>query len=161
MNKKLLENNLRKLGEKYINLLEQVFIIFRLTALNRNLRNELKRARKIYFYDNGIRNALIANFNPVNLRQDTGQLWENFLISERIKLTHYTGMWMNRYFWRTHTQQEIDYIEEYDGRLHAYEFKWGLRKKYKFPKSFLEAYPGTETKIITKENYLEFVNDTG
>jgi hypothetical protein len=143
--------------EKYINLLEQVFVIFRLGALSRNLRNELKRTRKIYFYDNGIRNALIANFNPMNLRQDTGALWENFLISERAKMAHYSGIWMNRYFWRTHTQQEIDYIEEYEGTLHAYEFKWGTGEKYRFPKSFLEAYPNNETKIITRDNYWEFI----
>ncbi len=143
--------------EKYIDLLEKVFVIFRLGALSRNLRNELKRTRKIYFYDNGIRNALIANFNPLSLRQDTGQLWENFLISERIKFTNYQGMWMNRYFWRTHTQQEIDYVEEYDGKLYAYEFKWGKGKKYSFPKSFVQAYPEHETKVITPDNYIEFI----
>ncbi len=143
--------------EKYIDLLEKVFVIFRLGALSRNLRNELKRTRKIYFYDNGIRNALIANFNPLSLRQDTGQLWENFLISERVKFTNYQGMWMNRYFWRTHTQQEIDYVEEYDGKLYAYEFKWGKGKKYSFPKSFVQAYPEHETKVITPDNYIEFI----
>lgn len=95
--------------------------------------------------------------NPLSLRQDTGQLWENFLISERVKFTNYQGMWMNRYFWRTHTQQEIDYVEEYDGKLYAYEFKWGKGKKYSFPKSFVQAYPEHETKVITPDNYIEFI----
>lgn len=142
---------------RYINLLEQAFIIFRLGAFSRNLRNELKKSRKIYFYDNGIRNALIANFNPIEIRDDVGKLWENFLISERIKIEQYSDRWVNRYFWRTHQQQEIDYIEEHGGKLYAYEFKWNTHKKYRFPKSFLNAYPQSEVKVITPENYLEFI----
>ncbi|NOY95759.1 MAG: ATP-binding protein, partial [Chlorobi bacterium] len=110
--------------EKYIQLLEQTFIIFRLPAFSRNHRKELKRGRKIYFFDNGIRNALLANFNLPELRTDIGALWENFIISERIKYLHYNNIWANSYFWRTQDQQEIDYIEERDGILYAYEIKW-------------------------------------
>ena len=142
---------------RYIRLLEQAFIIFRLRAFSRNLRNELKKSRKIYFYDNGIRNAIIANFNPVEIRDDVGKLWENFLISERIKIEQYSGRMVNRYFWRTHQQQEIDYIEEYGGKLYAYEFKWNPNKKYRIPKTFVNAYPESETKIMTRENYLDFI----
>ncbi len=144
--------------ENYIILLEQSYVIFRLPSFNKNLRNELKRSRKIYFYDNGIRNALIGNYNNIEQRNDVGALWENFIISERIKFTDYHQIYANRYFWRTHAQQEIDYIEERDGNLFAYEFKWNARKKTKIPKSFTNAYPETETKIITPENYLNFIS---
>jgi predicted AAA+ superfamily ATPase len=143
--------------EKYIYLLEQAFIIFRLTSFARNLRNELKRSRKIYFYDNGIRNMLISNLTPLQNRQDTGALWENFLVSERIKYTHYHRIYANHYFWRTHAQQEIDYIEERDGKLYAFEFKWNPVKKTRFPKSFLEAYPDSVTQILTKDNFMQFI----
>lgn len=143
--------------EKYIWLLEQVFVIFRLGPFSRNLRNELKRSRKIYFYDNGIRNALIANFNPINLRQDTGALWENFLVSEQKKVNHYKGHWRNTFFWRTHTQQEIDYLEEYGGKLYAYEFKWNPAKTAKVPGLFSRAYADYEFHVINKENYMDFV----
>ena len=117
--------------EKYITLLEQTLIIFRLPSLSRNLRNELKAARKIYFYDNGVRNALINNFNDLALRDDVGALWENWVISELIKKRHYDRKFVNRYFWRTTQQQEIDYIEEADGVLTAYEFKWNPKRKQK------------------------------
>ncbi|OHD62221.1 MAG: ATPase [Spirochaetes bacterium GWF1_49_6] len=142
--------------ERYIDLLEKTFVVFRLPSLARNMRNEIKKGRKIYFYDNGIRNAIIKNFNPLALRQDTGALWENFIISERKKRNDYSGVWCNRYFWRTITQQEIDYIEEMDGKFTGYEFKWG-RGKQKAPQSFLDGYPGSEVKFITRENYIEFV----
>ncbi|MCD4684028.1 MAG: ATP-binding protein [Bacteroidales bacterium] len=143
--------------ERYVYLLEQGFVIFRLGSLSRNLRNEIKRSRKIYFWDNGIRNALISRFNPISIREDIGALWENFLITERIKINHYNGRFRNYMFWRTHAQQEIDFIEDYDGQLHAYEFKWNPKKKYNFSKSFSEAYPNSELKLITKENYLDFI----
>ncbi|MBL4653605.1 MAG: ATP-binding protein [Flavobacteriales bacterium] len=143
--------------EKYIQLLEKAFIVFRLSALSRNLRNELKKSRKIYFYDNGIRNAVIKQFNPLALRNDVGALWENFMISERKKHLEYNRIASNQFFWRTHTQQEIDYIEERNGTFYAYEFKWGTRRQNKFPKSFLAAYPNNETMFVTKENYTEFV----
>ncbi len=143
--------------ESYINILEQSFIIFRLSTFSRNLRNELKASRKIYFYDNGIRNAIISNYSPIALRNDVGALWENFLISERMKYTSYHKIYHNRFFWRTMAQQEIDYIEEREGKIFAYEFKWSPRVKAKFPKSFLNAYPEAETKIISQNNYEEFV----
>ncbi|MDQ3003323.1 MAG: ATP-binding protein [Fibrobacterota bacterium] len=142
--------------ERYIDLLEKAFVLFRLPALSRNRRNEIKRGRKIYFLDNGVRNALIQNFAPLTLRNDVGGLWENFCIVERMKTLAYHGKYVNRFFWRTHTQQKIDYIEEYEGKLHAYEFKWNPKAKTKIPKSFLEAYPGTEVRVITPDNFHEF-----
>jgi hypothetical protein len=146
--------------EKYIQLLEKTYVIFRLTAFSRSLRKELKKGRKIYFYDNGIRNALIANFNAVELRTDVGALWENFIISERLKFTSYKQIWANRYFWRTQDQQEIDYIEERDGKIYAFEFKWNKKATTRFSKSFLDAYPNNETQIITPENYSDFIYNT-
>ncbi len=144
--------------ENYIQLLEQAFIIFRLNPLSRNLRNELNKKRKIYFWDTGIRNAIISNFNPLNLRNDTGALWENFLISERLKANHYRQHYANYYFWRTHQQQEIDFVEEYNGKFHVYEFKWTGKDKIRFPKTFTEAYPESETQGVTQENFEEFIN---
>jgi len=143
--------------ENYIRLLEQAFVVFRLQPLSRNLRNEINTSRKIYFYDNGIRNALIGNFNPLALRADTGALWENFLVSERMKANHYNQAYGNTYFWRTHAQQEIDYLEEYDGRLHAYEFKWNPKAKARFSKSFTSAYPDASTVVISRDNFEEFL----
>jgi len=143
--------------EKYISLLEQAFIIFRLISFARNLRNELKRSRKIYFHDNGIRNMLISNLTPLQTRQDTGILWENFLVSERIKYTHYQRIYANHYFWRTHAQQEIDYIEERDGKLYAFEFKWNPAKKTRFTKTFLQAYPDSVTQVVNRDNFMEFI----
>ena len=112
---------------------------------------------KIYFYDNGIRNSLVANFNPLSMRQDTGALWENFLISERIKYIHYNQISVNQYFWRTKQQQEIDYIEEREGKLFAYEFKWNPSSKFKFSETFLKNYTQVETKVIHKNNFQEFL----
>jgi hypothetical protein len=146
--------------EKYIQLLEKTFVIFRLTAFSRNLRKEPKRSRKIYFYDNGIRNALIANFRAIELRTDIGALRENFVLSERLKFTGYNQIWANRYFWRTQDQMEIDYIEERDGKIYAFEFKWNKKAKVRFSKSFLKAYPENKTQIITPENYFDFISDT-
>lgn len=147
-----------KTVEKYIDLLEKCYIILRLNGLNRNLRNELKQAKKIYFYDNGIRNALVQNFNPLNIRQDTGALWENFFISERLKYNHYNGKYANIYFWRTQAQQEIDFIEESDGTMTAFEMKWNpTRGRTSFPKTFLESYPVKESAVITPENYLDWL----
>lgn len=144
--------------ESYLLLLEQAFIIFRLGSFSRNLRTELKKSRKIYFYDNGIRNAIIANFQQINLRQDIGALWENFLISERYKHISYQKIWTNRYFWRTKAQQEIDYLEESDGQLSAFEFKWNDKSNAKITKTFTNAYPNATQKIITKENYIDFIS---
>jgi len=143
--------------ERYIYLLEEAFIIFRLSSFSRNLRTELKRSNKFYFYDNGIRNAVINQFNSITLRNDTGALWENMMISERIKSNEYHRHYRNIYFWRTDRQQEIDYLEEYDGHLHAYEFKWQDSGRVKAGKIFQAAYPGSEIKIIHKENFMEFV----
>lgn len=143
--------------EKYIQLLEKSFVIFRLSSLSRNMRNELKKSRKIYFYDNGLRNAVIQQFNPLGLRQDTGALWENFLMSERLKHTHYQQIYCNRYFWRTHAQQEIDYIEERNGEMQAYEFKWNIKAKPKTSRVFQENYPNAIQTTITPANFREFV----
>lgn len=140
----------------YIRILEQAFIIFRLGPLSRNLRNELKKLRKIYFYDTGIRNALINNLNPSHLRQDWGVLWENFMVSERIKYCNNNRRDANRYFWRTQQKQEIDYIEEYKGILGGYEFKW-KKDRFKVPQVFLKAYPGSEVSVVNKDNYKKFV----
>jgi len=144
--------------EKYVDLLEKCYVIFRLSALNRNVRTELKKGKKIYFYDNGIRNALIQNLNPLSMRQDTGALWENFFISERKKYNHYKGRYVNSYFWRTTQQQEIDYIEETDGAFTAFEMKWNPRKSATaFPSTFTNAYPVADKAIITPDNYLEWL----
>jgi len=146
-----------KTVEKYIGILEQTFVIFRLGSYSRNLRNELKSSRKIYFTDNGIRNALIADFRPVELRDDVGKLWENFLVSERFKRNEYTGSYANSWFWRTQAQQEIDYIEEQDGHLSAFEFKWNPAAKVKQPKAFKAAYPDSSFNVIHKENVESFI----
>ena len=147
-----------KTVEKYIDLLEKCFIIFRLNGLSRNLRNELKKAKKIYFCDNGVRNAVIQQFAPVALRNDMGQLWENFFISERIKRNHYLGHHCNIYFWRTTSQQEIDYIEESDGQMSAFEMKWKPKKAtVKLPEAFLKAYSVKQTAVVTTENYLDWL----
>ncbi len=143
----------------YINLLEKTFVIFRLLPLSRNLRNEISSSRKIYFYDNGIRNAIINNFSPLTLRQDVGALWENFLISERIKVNHYRKRYVNTYFWRTQAQQEIDYIEESDGQFKAFEFKWNERKTSKLPAKFAEAYAPQIFEVINRQNFDSFLTD--
>ena len=143
--------------EKYIIMLEQSFVLFRLNSFSRNLRTELSKSRKIYFYDNGVRNALIGNFNSVETRTDTGALWENFLISERLKLLNNSERWTKQYFWRTTEQQEIDYIEEEESVLHAYEFKWSNTSKAKISKTFTNAYPNTATTVISSENFESFI----
>lgn len=143
--------------ESYISLLEQTFLIFRLPPLSRNLRKELKTKRKIYFYDNGIRNAIIAQFQPLELRQDIGALWENWLISERMKILHYQQIPANTFFWRTQDQQEIDYVEERDGKMWAYEMKWNPKAKVAFSKTFTSAYPQHETMFVHRENYYDFL----
>ncbi len=139
----------------YVQIMEKAFIIFRLRPFSRNLRNELKKLRKIYFYDTGVRNALINNLNPLNLRQDAGALWENFILSERIKFNGNSGRDANMYFWRTLRGHEIDYIEEGGGKIFGYEFKW-QKDKFKKPKDFLEAYPGSDVKLINRENFWNF-----
>lgn len=146
-----------KTVEKYIALLEQAFIIFRLPSFSKNLRNELKFSKKIYFYDNGIRNAVIGNFSDVGLRNDVGALWENFAIAERIKRSNYQQNFSNHWFWRTKLQSEIDLIEETDGRLKSFEFKWNPKRKAVVPISFTQAYPETEFCVVSPENIEEFL----
>lgn len=141
----------------YIHLLEKAYIIFRLSPFSRNLRNEIKSNKKIYFYDNGIRNAVINAFNPIDLRPDKGALWENYLISERIKHLSYSRAYTNFYFWRTKDQQEIDWVEEKDLAIRGYEFKWSASQKYKFPRKFVENY-GSDNHVIHKENFMDFIS---
>ncbi len=140
----------------YIQLLEKCFVILRISHFSRNLRNELKKMRKIYFCDTGIRNALINNFNPFHLRADVGQLWENFMISERLKHNMNNGINCNIYFWRTHQQQEIDYLEERNGMLTGFEFKW-KKGKTRLPKLFLNTYPGSKIESINSQNFEDFI----
>jgi predicted AAA+ superfamily ATPase len=147
----------KKTISNYLDLLEKSFVIFRLQPFARNLRNEIVSNRKIYFYDTGIRNALAANFNPLDMRPDTGALWENFLISERMKYLHYKGIWANCYFWRTTGQQEVDYLEDREGSLFAYEFKLKAENKARFPRAFLNAYPESRTLTVSMDNFLEFL----
>jgi predicted AAA+ superfamily ATPase len=144
--------------EKYIGILEKAFIIFKLPSYSKNVRNELKKSKKIYFYDTGIRNAVIGNFTPVESRTDMGALWENFLVSERKKHLGYQQDYAIRsYFWRTKQQQEIDYLEETHDQLNAWEFKWSEHAKAKFPLTFTRAYPNGTTEIISRESFEEFV----
>jgi uncharacterized protein len=143
--------------EKYIHLLEEAYIIFRLGSFSKNLRNELKFSQKIYFVDTGLRNALINRFSPLALREDTGLLWENYLISERRKKIEYDKLYRSTYFWRTTRQQKIDYVEEYDEKISAFEFKWSNSRKKSVPKTFQNAYPGADFQLITPENYFEFL----
>ena len=143
--------------EKYIDLLEKSYVIFPLPAYSKNVRNEIKKGRKIYFYDNGIRNAIIGNFNRVESRTDIGALWENFLISERMKYLAEKGLRVSRYFWRTTQQQEIDYIEEQQEKLSAWEFKWNPKAKARFSATFTRAYPESSTAVITPDGFDEFL----
>lgn len=143
--------------ETYISLLEKAFIVFRLQPLSRNLRSEINSSRKIYFYDNGIRNAILADFKPLALRADVGALWENFLVSERQKHLHYSQQWARTYFWRTYQQQEIDYVEEQDGAFRAYEFKWNPKAKARFPKTFVDSYAPAVQEVVTRDAFDTFV----
>ncbi len=143
--------------EKYIDLLEKAYIVFRLPALARNERNEIRKTRKIYFYDNGIRNAVIGNFSPIETRTDTGALWENYLVAERRKCIEYGRTFARSHFWRSTNQQEIDYIEELDGQFAAFEFKWGAKGKARFPAIFLENYAVRKTGVVSPGNYDEFL----
>ena len=143
--------------ENYINLLEKCFVIFRLDSFSRNLRNEIKKGKKIYFYDNGIRNAVLSNYAPLELRNDVGSLWENLMVSERIKRNSYSGSFAQLFFWRTHDQREIDLIEEQDGVLSTFEFKWNINAKIKQPKVFTEIYPGSTYNVITPDNFWDFL----
>jgi len=143
--------------ERYIDALEKTFVVFRLSSFSRNVRNELKKSRKIYFYDNGIRNAVIGNFSPLASRSDKGALFENYLISERWKQLKYSGTRVNRYFWRTTQQQEVDYLEEFDGAIDAFEFKWNPKLKYKLPLTFSKNYAIRNQLLVHRENYFEWL----
>jgi predicted AAA+ superfamily ATPase len=144
--------------DKYLDLLEKVFVIFKVRGFSRNLRKEVTKNSRYYFYDNGIRNSLIQNFNPLALRNDIGQLWENFLVIERRKANQSAGRMVNSYFWRTYDHKEIDCIEEHGGRLYGYEFKWqagGIRRAVR--NEFSEAYPDSELMVVSQENFEEFL----
>ena len=143
--------------QRYVDLLEKSFVVFHLRSFSRNLRNELKKSRKIYFYDNGVRNAVLGDFKPLQLRNDTGPLWENYLVSERMKHNSYSLFYGKSYFWRTQQQQEVDYLEDIDGVLHAFEFKWSTNKQPKLTDTFAKNYPDHTFLIVNPENYQEFV----
>ena len=146
-----------KTVDKYIDLLEKTFVVFRLPALNRNVRNEIKKGKKVYFYDCGIRNAVINNFKPLQSRTDVGALWENYVMAERMKFLHYQGLSARQYFWRTTQQQEIDLIEDHGEQLEAYEFKWNNRRNVRFPQTFTANYAGAKTAVISPENLEDFL----
>ncbi|MBI4243116.1 MAG: ATP-binding protein [Planctomycetes bacterium] len=142
--------------QKYLELLEKVFVLFKISGFSRNLRKEISKNPKYYFYDLGIRNTLINNFNPLEIRNDVGSLWENYLVIERLKKQECTGIISNNYFWRTYDRKEIDWVEEREGKLYAYEFKW-KDKKTVAPGDWIKNYPGSEFSVITRENYLDFI----
>ena len=142
--------------ERYLDLLEKVFILKKSQGFSKNLRKEITKTHRYYFWDNGVRNSIINNFNPLNLRNDQGMLWENFLFSERLKTRHYKKIYANEFFWRTYDQKKIDLIEEREGNIFAYEFKWKA-KKLNPPKLWKNTYPDSEFKVIDKENFLEFL----
>jgi len=146
--------------ETYIDLLEKAFVVFRLPALSRNARNEIRKGRKVYFYDNGIRNAIVGNFAPVAQRSDVGALWENYLVSERRKLLAHHALPARAYFWRTTQQQEIDYVEEADGTFAAYAFKWNPSSRARFSSTFLHNYPVTKTLLVSPANHELFLLPT-
>lgn len=147
-----------KTVEKYIDILEKCYIVFRLNSFSRNIRTELTKSKKIYFYDLGVRNAVLRSFASLEFRQDNGALWENFFIAERLKYNHYADRLVNAYFWRTSDKQEIDYIEEINGELHLFEMKWNVKKQnVKLPNLFVETYHPKQATVITPENYLLFL----
>jgi predicted AAA+ superfamily ATPase len=146
-----------KTVSRYIDLLEKSFVLYNLRGYSRNLRKEITKKSKYYFCDNGIRNGIISNFNMLSRRDDAGALWENFLVSERLKLQAYKSIRSNNYFWRTWDQKEIDFIEEREGKLYGFEFKWGA-KKVAVPREWLEAYPEGEFSVIDRDGYLGFVS---
>lgn len=143
--------------ERYLDLLEKVFVIYKLTGFSRNLRKEVTKNNRYFFYDNGIRNALINNFNPVDIRNDLGQLWENYIFMERIKKNEYSRKSVNSYFWRTYDRSEIDLVEERDGNLFGYEIKW-KKSKIKIPGNWKKAYPNASFEVVTQDNYLNFIS---
>lgn len=146
----------KKTVMRYLKLLEKSFVLFSLPGYSRNLRKEYTKTPRYFFWDNGIRNAVISNYNRLDLRDDVGKLWENFCVSERLKKTAYKGISSNHYFWRTYSQEEIDLVEEREGKLFGYEFKW-KSDKAKPPKSFLKTYKNASFEVINQDNYLDFL----
>jgi predicted AAA+ superfamily ATPase len=147
----------RNTVEQYIGLLEKAFIIFRLHPLSRNLRNEIGSSRKVYFWDNGIRNAVLKDFKPLNRRADVGALWENFIISERLKRMEYRRIRGRAWFWRTYQQQEIDYVEEVQGEFSAFEIKWNPSAKVRFPEGFISAYKPVQVQVVHRDGFDDFL----
>lgn len=141
----------------YLDLLSKVFILFKVEGFSRNLRKEITKSSRWYFYDNGIRNGIINNFNILENRNDIGALWENYLVSERVKHQNYNKNFTLNYFWRTYDQQELDWLEEESGNLHGFEFKWNENRKAKIPTAFAKAYPEASFEVINKSNYLDFI----
>jgi len=150
-------NTSAKTVMRYLELLEKSYILFSLHGFSKNLRKEYTKSPRYYFWDNGVRNSVISNYNDLNTRDDVGKLWENYIISERMKKSHYKKISANRYFWRTYTQQEIDLVEEREGKLFGYEIKWGS-KKVKAPSAFMETYKNASFEVINQENYLDFIS---
>lgn len=148
----------RNTVEKYLDLLSKVFVIYKLPGFSRNLRSEITKTNRWYFYDNGIRNALIRNFNPLSIRNDAGELWENYVLAERVKYQSYTNKQITNFFWRTYEQQEIDWIEESGGKLMAYEIKWNPAKTVRVPPAWTKAYPESSFQVIHPENYLDWIS---
>ena len=147
--------------DRYIDLLEKAFVVFRLPALNRNVRNEIKKGKKVYFFDCGIRNAIINNFKSLQSRTDMGALWENFVVAERIKFLRYQAKDFKQYFWRTTQQQEIDLIEEVENEITAFEIKWNPKERGRFSHTFTEGYPSAKTATITSGNIEDFLMENG
>jgi predicted AAA+ superfamily ATPase len=143
--------------DKYLDLLSKVYVIFKVRGFSRNLRKEVSKNSRWYFYDNGLRNMLIANLNPVSIRNDIGMLWENYIISERIKYQKYHKMIVNNYFWRTYDQQEVDWVEEREGQLYGFEFKWNPQKKKSAPSAWIKTYQNAHFQVIHRENYLDWI----
>jgi uncharacterized protein len=141
----------------YLDLLTKVFILHKVEGFSRNLRKEITKSNRWYFYDNGIRNGIINNFNRLEARNDVGELWENYLVTERIKFQNYNQKAVSNFFWRTYDQQELDWLEEENGKLSGFEFKWNENRKAKIPTAFAKAYPEATFKVINKQNYLEYI----
>jgi len=148
----------RNTVDKYLDLLTKVFILQKVGGFSRNLRKEVNKSSKYYFLDNGIRNMLIGNLNPIHLRNDRGILWENYMVAERIKFQHYSNMLVYNYFWRTYDQQEIDWVEDRGGKLYGYEFKWNEKKTPSAPSGWKNNYPDASFEVVNPENYLEWVS---
>ena len=147
----------RNTVDRYLDLLEKSYVIYGRLGFSRNLRKEIAKSRRYYFYDNGIRNGVINNFNPVGLRDDVGALWENYVMVERLKRNLYTGRHVASYFWRTYDRQEIDLVEERGGRLNGVEMKWSPPSRIRVPRAWTQAYPASSFRVIDRENYLDFI----